>query len=186
MGIHEWEEIAIPDGFGPFRLLYKPPSDTVIAELRPIGDQFLANQLYIRKKDSPKDEPTTASDRTVSCESAVTSLERPLLFYLSNRMTKRDTGFSGDWEGLYAFDFQERTHRKIVDRDSFQLPSPYVEGWVTGLVAVSAAARQLYLTVGMLPPKTSTELRRVNHRLARMDSPACDMYLISDLRGTIF
>jgi hypothetical protein len=38
MGIPEWEEIAIPEGFGPYRLLYNPPSETVIAELRSIGE----------------------------------------------------------------------------------------------------------------------------------------------------
>ena len=34
MGIPEWEEIAIPHGFGPYRFLYNPPSKTVIIELR--------------------------------------------------------------------------------------------------------------------------------------------------------
>ena len=57
MSIPEWEEIAIPEGFGPYRLLYNPPSETVIAELRSIGEQFFPNQLYIRKKDSSKYEP---------------------------------------------------------------------------------------------------------------------------------
>ena len=47
MEIPEWEEIAIPEGFGPYRLLYNPPSETVIAELRSIGDQFFPNQ-YLR------------------------------------------------------------------------------------------------------------------------------------------
>ena len=36
MGIPEWKEIAIPEGFGPYRLLYNPPSETVIVELRSI------------------------------------------------------------------------------------------------------------------------------------------------------
>ena len=31
MAIHEWEEIGIPEACGPFRLLYKPPGETVIA-----------------------------------------------------------------------------------------------------------------------------------------------------------
>jgi hypothetical protein len=70
----------------------------------------------------------------------VTSLGRPLIFYLSNKLTKRDKGFSGDWEGLYSFDLQKRTHLKIADKDSLRFPSPYVEGWITGLVDVSADA----------------------------------------------
>ncbi len=57
MEIPEWEEIAIPEGFGPYRLLYNPPSETVIAELRSIGEQFFPNQLYFRKKDSRFDSP---------------------------------------------------------------------------------------------------------------------------------
>ncbi len=96
MEIPEWEEIAIPEGFGPYRLLYNPPSETVIAELRSIGEQFFPNQLYFRKKDSPRYEPIKGFEQMVSSESAVTSLERPLLFYLSNKLTKMDEGgFSG-------------------------------------------------------------------------------------------
>jgi hypothetical protein len=34
MDIPEWEEIAIPEGYGPYRLLYNPPSETVVTELR--------------------------------------------------------------------------------------------------------------------------------------------------------
>src|ERR1700740_1033503 len=56
MGIPEWEEIAIPEGFGPYRLLYNPISETVIAELRSIGEQSSPNQTYVRKKDSPRYE----------------------------------------------------------------------------------------------------------------------------------
>ena len=54
MRIPEWEEIAIPEGFGPYRLLYNPISETVIAELRSIEEQFSPNQIYFRKKDLPK------------------------------------------------------------------------------------------------------------------------------------
>jgi hypothetical protein len=186
MEIPEWEEIAIPEGFGPYRLLYNPPSETVIAELRSIGEQFSPNQLYIRRKDSPKYEPIKGPEQRVSSESAVTSLGRPLLFYLSNSLTKKDKGFNGDWEGLYSFDLQKRKHLKIVDKDSLRFPSPYVEGWVTSLVDVSADASELYLTVGMMRPDTSAGFRMVNHQLARMDLPTGNIHLVSHLKGTFF
>ena len=35
--IREWKELGIPEGYGPYRLLYNPASGTVIAELRSIG-----------------------------------------------------------------------------------------------------------------------------------------------------
>jgi len=186
MEIPEWEEIAIPEGFGPHRLLYKPPSETVIAELRSIGEQFFPNQLCIRKKDSPKYEPIKDFAQMVSSESAVTSLGRPLLFYLSNKLTKKNEGFSGDWEGLYSFDLQKRTHFKIADKDSLRFPSPYAEGSITGLVDVSADASELYLTVGMMSPDTSAGFQMVNHQLARMELSTGNIHLVSHLKGTFF
>jgi len=186
MGIPEWEEIAIPKGFGPYRLLYNPISETVIAELRSIGEQFFPNQLYFRKKDSPKYEPIKDFEEMVSSESGVTSLGRPLLFYLRNRLKKREHGFSGDWEGLYSFDLQKRTQLKIADKDSLRLPSPFVEGWITSLVDVSSDASELYLTVGMMPPDKSTGFRMVNHQLARMDLSSGSIHPLSHLKGTFF
>jgi hypothetical protein len=186
MGIPEWEEIAIPEGFGPYRLLYNPTSETVIAELRSIGEEFFPNQLYIRKQDSPKYEPIKSVERMVSSESGVTSLGRPLLFYLSNRVTKSDKSYSGDWEGLYSFDLQTRIHLRIAGKESLRFPSPYVEGWVSSLVDVSADASELYLKVGMMDLETSEGFRMVHHELARMDLPSGDIHLISHLKGAFF
>lgn len=66
MGNPFWEDIAIPEGYGPERLLYNPPSKTVIAELRSIGDEFAPNKIFIRQKDSLKYEPVNDLERTVS------------------------------------------------------------------------------------------------------------------------
>jgi hypothetical protein len=186
MQIPEWEEIAIPEGFGPYRLLYNPPSDTLIAELQSIGEQFFPNQICIRRNNSPKYEPIKALEPMVSSESVVTSLGRPLLFYLSNSLNKTDEGFHGDWGSLYSFDLQKRTHLRIADKGSLLLPSPYVEGWVTSLLNVSADASELYLTVGMMGPDTSAGFRMVNHQLARMELPTGNIQLISHLKGTFF
>lgn len=186
MSIPEWEEIAIPKGFGPCRLLYNAASETVIAELRSIGEEHFPNRLCIRKKDSRKYEPIKDFEQMVSSESAVTSLGRPFLFYLSNKWTKRDKGCSGDWEGLYSYDLEKRTCLKIADKDSLQFPAPYVEGWITGLVDVSADASELYLTMGMMPPAPSKGFRRVNYQLARMDLKTGNIHLLSHLQGTFF
>lgn len=186
MSIPGWEEIAIPKGFGPYRLLCNPASETVIAELRSIGEEHFPHRICIRKKDSPKYEPIKDFEQMLSSESAVTSLARPLLFYLSNKWTKRETGFSGDWEGLYSYDLEKRMHLKIADKDSLRFPSPYVEGWITGLVDASADAGELYLTIGMMPAAPSEGFRMVNHQLARMDLKTGHIHLLSHLRGTFF
>ena len=156
------------------------------AELRSIGEESFPNRLCTRKVDSLKYEPIKDFEQMVSYESAVTPLGRPLLFYLSNKWTKRDEGFSGDWEGLYSFDLEKRTDLKIADKDSLRFPSPYVEGWVTGLLDVSADASELYLTLGMMPPDMSTGFQMVNHQLARMDLKTGGIHLLSHLKGTFF
>jgi hypothetical protein len=186
MAIPEWEEIAIPEGYGPHRLLYNPPSETVIVELRSIGEQFVPNQTFIRKKDSPKYEPIRLSDPMLSSEATVTALERPLLFYLSTKITKKDEIFNGEWEGLYSFDLHERTHLRIADKNSLRLPAPYIEGWVNGLVDVSADASELYLIMGMIGPDTSSGFRIVNHQLARMDLRSGNIHSVSHLKGAFF
>ena len=81
------------------------------------GEQFSPNQLYIRQKDAPKYEPLDRLKPMGSSESPVISLGRPMLFYLSNRLKMEERGFSGDWEGLYSFDLQKRTHLKIAEQD---------------------------------------------------------------------
>jgi hypothetical protein len=186
MGIPEWDEIGIPEGYGPYRLLYNPASETVIAELRSIGEQFFPNQIYIRRKDSLQYEPIRAFQQMVSSESAVTSLGRPLLFYLSNKLEKVDQVYKGDWQGLYSFDLQSRRHLKIADKDSLRLPAPYAEGWITSLVDVSADATELHMTLGMMPSDTSAGFRMVNHQLARMDLTTGDILSLSHLKGTFF
>jgi hypothetical protein len=182
MAIPGWEEIGIPEGFGPYRLLYNPHSETVIVELRSIGEQFFPNRAYIRRKDSIRYEPLKDVEQMVSSESIVTSLGHPLLFYLSNRFRKTEKGFGGEWEGIYSFDLQERTHLKIVDKSSLRLPAPYVQGWVTSLIAVSADAREVYLTLGMMRPEGGL----VNHQLARLDLRSHDISSISQLKGVFF
>jgi hypothetical protein len=38
--------------------------------------------------------------------------------------------------GLFSFDLEERMHTDVAAKGSLQLPSPFVEGWITSLVDV--------------------------------------------------
>lgn len=190
-----WEDIGIPEGFSPHKLLYNPPSETIIAELQSVGDEFLPNRIYTRKDGSLKYEPINDFEKLVSSESAVTPLGRPRLFYLSNRLKRTSLnlsgdrepvdGFSGDWEGLYSFDLDRRKNEKIADKNSLPIPRPYTTGWITGLVNVSADATDLYLTVGLMAERPSG-YSAVSHQLARMDLATGKLHLISEMRGTFF
>jgi hypothetical protein len=182
----EWGEIGIPKGYGPYRLLYNPPSGTVIAELRSIGEEFLPNKVLIRHKDSPKYGPIGPDQPMVSSESLVTALSHPTLFYLSHELRKQESTYAGRWLGLYSFDIENGTSVKLAGPGLLSLPSPYVEGWVTGIVDVSADAAELYLTMGMMEPSSSGGFRAVDHYLARMDVPTRGIHLVTRLRGVFF
>jgi hypothetical protein len=186
MAIPEWAEIGIPDGYGPERLIYNPPSEMVIAELRSVGEEFSPNRIYLRHKDSLRYEPIKNFEAMVSYESAVTSSSHPTLFYMSNEVTKREQGYSGDWVALYSFDLLKRTESLIAAKGSLSLPKPYNKGWVTQLIGATEDASQLYLTLGMVAENTSPGFHMVNHQLARMVVETRSLHLFSQLKGTFF
>jgi hypothetical protein len=182
----EWGEIGIPKGYGPYRLLYNPPSGTVIAELRSIGEEFVPNKVLIRHKDSPRYELIGPDQPMVSSESVVTALSHPTLFYLSHKLTKQGSTYAGKWLGLYSFDIENGSSVKLAGPDLLSLPSPYVEGWITGIVDVSADAAELYVTMGMQEPASSGGFRTVDHFLVRMDVPTRGIRIVTALRGVFF
>ena len=68
------------------------PSDTVIAELRFVGEEFYPNQVYVRKRDRSRYEAVQSLDLTVSSESAGVSLF-PTLYAIPS--TRRGDGLQG-------------------------------------------------------------------------------------------
>jgi hypothetical protein len=152
----------------------------VIVELRSTAEEFLPNRIYIRHKDQPRYRPLKALQPMVSSEAVVTPLECPRLFYLSNKLSKRDQHYAGEWEGLYSFDIQTGTSVQLASRDSLSLPPPYTEGWVNDIVSVSADANQLYLRIGALRPEASA----VDNQLVRMDMSTREIHFVSRLKGS--
>lgn len=192
MSIPEWEEIGIPNEYGPLRLLYNPPAETVIAELRSVGEEFLPNRIYTRHKDSAKYELLGEPDALISYESVATALARPLVFYNTFKLTNVSATSAGkreyamDWDGLYSLELKKQTHSKIASKDALALPPPYSEGWVSSLVSVSDDGSELYLRVAVSGAEVSSGFRTVSYRLARMDLMTRMIDLISPLRGTFF
>lgn len=186
MSIPEWDEIGIPVGYGPERLVYNAASETIIIELRSVGQEFSPNRVYMRKIQSPRYEPIRPFEPMEGCHSFVTSSERPTLFYLSERVTKRDDYYGGDWLGLYAFDIVSRTETKIVDEDTLILPAPYHRGWVSALVSASEDGKTLTVIVGMTVENHSPGFQMVNYQLAYMDLGTKHLHFISQLKGAFF
>jgi hypothetical protein len=186
MSIAEWKDFGIPEGYGPHRLLYNAPSETIIIELRSIGNEFSPNRIYIRRKDDPKYEPIKSFEPMDSYESVVSSSGRPMLFYLSYRITKREDHYGADWLGLYCFEIPSRTETEIVGKDSLLLPPPYNRGWVSALVSASEDASTLVLTVGMTVEDDSPGFHKVDYHLASMHLETRQLQFISQLKGCFF
>lgn len=180
--IAEWNEIGIPEGYGPRRLLYNPASETLIAELQSVGEEFMPNKIYVRHKDEHAYEPLVPLLPAVSSESAVTSFARPLLFYISRRIVKRERDYAGQWEGLYSFDISGSTCTRLPDLDPLSLPRPYPEAWINDLVGVSPDAAELYFRVSAVSPGSTS----VDHHLARMDLRSGKVDFIAALKGAFF
>lgn len=186
MSTAEWKEIGIPDGYGPHRLLYNAPSETIIIEVRSIGNEFSPNRIYMRKKDGPKYEPIKSFEPMDSCESVVTSSGRPMLFYLSDRITKRENIYEGDWLGFYCLDIVNHKENEIVSKGSLLLPPPYNRGWVSALVSASEDASGLILIVGMTVEDDSPGFHKVDYHLASMNLETRELQFISELKGSFF
>jgi len=186
MSSAEWKEIGIPEGYEPHRLLYNAQSETIIIELRSISEEFSPNKIYIRTKNSSKYESLNSIRPLDSCESAVTSSGKPVLFYLSYRIKKLENGWGGDWLGLYSFNILNHSETEIVSKGSLLLPSPYNRGWVSTIVSASEDASTLVLTVGMTEESNSQRFCKGDHHLASLNLETNQLSLISKLKGTFF
>jgi hypothetical protein len=186
MSIPKWEEIGIPEGYGPHRLLYNQPSETLIVELKSVRGEFKPNRIYIRHKDAHKYRPIRTYEPMEGSESAVTSSRHPKLFYLSQIVEKRENYYAADWNGLYSLDILSGEEAKIVGKDSLLVPPPYNSGWVSSLVSSSEDAAELLIVVAMEAERTYSGFQAVDYRLASLDLATKKLGLISQLKGTFF
>ncbi len=186
MSIPEWEDMGIPEGYGPGQLLYNVPSETIIIELRPVGEEFSPNRIYTRHKDSPKYEPIKVFEPMESCESVVTSPGRPLLFYLSVKIAKLEDHWAGNWKGVYCFDMVDRTEAEILSEELLVLPPPYNRGWVSALISASEDGSTLIMNVAMTVESHTSGFHAVDYQLASMEVETKRLHLISHLKGCFF
>jgi Clp amino terminal domain, pathogenicity island component len=119
VGIPEWQEQGIPDGYGFAQLLFNPPTGILIAEMcHGTAALFLPNRLFWRHKDGEGYKPLGTPGEDCSQESAVTALNKPLLFFNSSKMVREGRHARGKWDGLYSVDLEDHEHRALcVERD---------------------------------------------------------------------
>jgi hypothetical protein len=182
MSIPEWEEQGIPGGYGFAQLLFNPPTGILIAEMcRGRGAPFLPNRLFWRRKDGEAYEPMGSPEEDRSQESAVTALNKPLLFFSSSKIVRKGRQAHGKWDGLYSVDLGTMKIARFTSKETLPVPAPYTDGWVTDLLSLSEDGSMLYLKIGMWEAG-----RNVAYYLAQWDVTTRNLQTISRLRGTSF
>jgi hypothetical protein len=180
MGIPEWQEQGIPDGYGFAQLLFNPPTGILIAEMcHGTAALFLPNRLFWRHKDEEGYKPLGTPEEDCSQESAVTALNKPLLFFNSSKMVREGRHARGNWDGLYSVDLETMNIARFASRETLPAPAPYTDGWVTDLLSLSEDGRMLYLKIG------TCEAGRQDfaYFLAQWDVTTRNLQTISRLRG---
>ena len=99
-------ELGIPEGYAPRRLLFNPPSETMILELQGLGDitNWRPTRLYLKHKNAAKYTQIGSPDETTSYESPVASPKQPLLGFNVTTWRKAESYVSGDWQELRVLD----------------------------------------------------------------------------------
>ena len=179
----EWKELGIPDGYGPFRLLYNPPTETVIAELRKLReDTGPHRRIYIRQREAQEYRQVGNPEPDLSCESVVTCSTQPILFFNAMRITRHERVFKGNWEAVYSFDLSSYALAVCLDRSNISLPSPFSDCWVSDLIGHSEAENALYLTIGLRGDRQ----QGIRYSLARVELSTRVVQPISWLRAAFF
>jgi Clp amino terminal domain, pathogenicity island component len=182
-----WEELGIPEGYAWPKLLYNPPSETMIVQVESQGPEFLPpRRLYMKHKDAARYTQVGDPDEWTSFDSPVTSLTQPLLGY--NVMTWRKTGdtIGGDWKELSVLNLQSGVIERSVKKGELRLPEEFNECWVDKLLTISDDGKQIYLAAGLSFLREDNSSSRNRHVLAVLDLNSKRLEPISTLLGTFF
>lgn len=182
-----WQELGIPEGYAWPKLLYNPPSETMIVQFES-NDEVIwrPKRLYMKHKDAARYTQVGDPDGWTSFDSPVTSLRHPLLGF--NVMTWHKTGdtVGGDWKELNVLNLKSGVTERSIKNGELILPEEFNKCWVDKLVAMSDDGKLLYLAAGLSFLGDDATRSRVRHVLATLDLTSKRLEPISTLQGTFF
>jgi hypothetical protein len=125
-------------------------------------------------------------DENCSQESAVTAINKPILFFNSKRITQHEgSRASGEWDSLYSVDLETLSVVRYATKETLSLPAPYNDCWITRLHSISDDGALLYLTIAMCE-MNGTSRSNIAYYLAELDVSSKNLRTISRLRGAFF
>ena len=181
-------ELGIPEGYAPRRLLFNPPSETMILELQGLGDisNWRPTRLYLKHKNAAKYSQIGSPDETTSYESPVTSLKQPLLGFNVMTWQKNESSVAGNWQECRVLDINSGVLQHSVKNGEPILPEGFNDCWISDLLAISDDGGQIYVIAGVSFRGENVGRSRIRHVLGVLDLTSKRLDPISVLRGVFF
>lgn len=180
-----WQELGIPEGYAGPKLLYNPPSETMIVQVQGNdAETWLPTRLYIKHKDATQYTQVGDPDEWTSFDSPVTSLDEPLLGFNVTAWHGTGDAIGGDWKELNILNLKSGIIEYSVKNGELILPEKFNECWVDNLLAISDDGKQIYLAAGLSFLGENNSQSRVSHVLAVLDLTSKHLEPITTLQGT--
>ncbi|MBI4464934.1 MAG: ATP-dependent Clp protease ATP-binding subunit, partial [Acidobacteria bacterium] len=147
---NRWRALGLPEGYAWPKLLFNPPSETLILQVSGATD-WRPPRLYMKHKDAAKYTQIGNPDETTSYESPVTSLKQPLLGFNVMTWQKLDQvalgkwAVSGNWKELNVLDIKTGVLKHSIKKGELILPEGYNDSWISNIHAMSDDGGQIYV-----------------------------------------
>jgi hypothetical protein len=153
MSHKSFEDIGIPPGYGFKRLLFNPPTQTIIVHVEAVR-HWRPERLYLRSVASERYTAIGSPGDMISQECPVTSNSQPLLAYIAIRHKfDVDAGgeerHSGNWESLNLVNLMDGTDRSMVDFRTIGFPTEVTRGWVASLLSFGSGPHLLHVVCAL-------------------------------------
>lgn len=182
-----WQELGIPEGYAGPKLLYNPPSETMIVQVEGNDAEIWhPTRLFMKHKDAAQYSQVGHPDEWTSFDNPVTSLTRPLLGFNVTTWHKTGDAIGGDWKELSVLNLKSRVIEHSIKHGELILPREFNECWVDRLLAMSDSGKQIYLAAGLSFLRENNSQSRVRHVLAVLDLTSKRLEPITTLQGTFF
>ncbi len=183
-----WREAGMPEGYTTSRLLYNPPSETLVIEVKALNGDSYPKRLLMRHRTAERYEEICSPAEDISYECPVTSAKLPIVVFNCKKYNRRSDGqyIGSDWQGTYAFNLQTKELNLCLTKENFALPPPYDErGWIREVCTISDDALYAYVMVGLGKHKSDNEVY-YDYHLAELDLRTKRLELLSQLKNTFF
>jgi hypothetical protein len=139
-----FEDVGLPPGHVYPQLRLHVPTKCLIVLTSP-QTGLPCDRLSIRKvEDDRYVEAVKLADNITVMDFAL-SQTLPVFYFITGTMV----GASGDWDALYRYDLQSRTHELVAKDGELRADGDFSRLWLMRVLAVNDDERVVYVVAGM-------------------------------------